>query len=258
MGRRILLLALVGVMMTACGSGDTVGSTTSTSTTSSTTATTVATTADTQVEACEPTPLEGRPRIWEEGCVYTANSFAVPVTFTAPGAGWTSHGAADRWVELRHDADRDGSFDVSLTLIAHEAESTTADVIDAIVLIDGVDLMNGPLATVIQSSQALTVDLLGRELPNSAADGQTEPCTRAAGTAFFFTDGYGLFRDPDRVTNAFVGVPACFTTRAWIIDVSGTSITALGVAKDNDRFEELMPILEDFLEHSVMFGDDDG
>lgn len=260
MGKWSLVLGTVGLIVAACGGSDTAGSTTATSMTSSTSTTTVATTTTTKppAEVCEPTPLEGRPRVWAEGCVYTADSFAIPLTFTSPSGGWSSTGAAPRWIEIRHDADSDGTSDVTLTFIIFEPSSTPNEIVDTIVAIEGVDVELDRTAVTVGGNSGIVIDLLGEPDPDPGFP-ERNPCSRPGGSArFFMGTGYVLFTDPNLSTASAFGIPACWPTRVWVVDVGGVTITALGVVEDEDRFGELMPILEDFLESNVTFGDADG
>lgn len=257
MDRGISVLVALGLIIAACGGGETADS--SSVTTSSSTTTTVATTTTTEggVEACVPTPLEGRPRAWEEGCIYSATEFVVPLTFEPHGPGWSSTGAASRWVSLRYDADSDSFFDMTLTLLAFEADLPPGEVIDALLAIEGVAAVSDRIETTVANYPAITIDVLGESEGNVIDD---NVCSRPYGSAQFFTGvpGYPLFRDPDMSGPSSFGVPACFSTRVWVIDSSSTSVTALVVVEDESLFEGLAEVAADLLDNHVAFGDSDG
>ena len=54
------------------------------------------------------------------------------------------------------------------------------------------------------------------------------------------------------------GIPACKLSRVWTVNVDDTMVTIVAAVRDDDRFEELMPIVEGFLQNSVTLGDADG
>lgn len=258
MSRRTSLLAAV-LVVAACGGTSADSSTTSTSTSLSTTSTTVATTTTTEapVEECEPTPLEGRGWIWEAGCTYTASSFLVPITF-AGAEGWSSVGAAFEFAALKYDADADGGSDATLTIFAYDVESKPPDILDDVLVFDGVDAISERTAITLAGVPAITLDVDGA--PLDSLPGTSSGCTEPVGTAFFYqtTESYTLLELPLKVGQGAFGIPACFRSRVWVLAVEGWSITAIGVTRDVEHFEELMPILQEFLENNVTFGDAGG
>ncbi len=239
-----------GLLVASCEAGGTTPSAPSTSTTPSVETTT---TTEAPVDECQPEPIEGRGRAWDAGCTYTAESFLVPVTFTPMTDGWSSIGAETQYVAIRHDADLDGTSDATLTMVAHNVEAEPSEILDEIEALEGVEATSERAAIDIAGLPAVSFDVVG--------DPQPEPfreCSSPGGTALLSESGHKLLDLPTRPGPSVIGIPACYTSRVWVFAVDGQTITAIGVADPDDRFEELMPILENFLDTSVTFGDDDG
>lgn len=256
MGRWPTWLMVVSLVVAACGSGDAVDSTTSTSTSSSTTTTTVATTTTETPGACE-VPIGGRAQPFDEGCVYIAVDFAVPFTFTAAGPGWIATSAGDRWVELKYDADGDGSANASITFAALEDSGPIA-VLDTIEAFEEIELRSERGTSTVAGLQAVIVDVQGA--PVDTASPTNDGCSQPSGTGFFVQgSGYALLNLSRPLDAAdTLGVPACHLTRVWAFSAERWTIAAIGVTRDDDDFELMVPVLQEFLDNNVTFGDADG
>lgn len=257
MGRWVWLVVF-SLLTAACGGNGSAAPTSSASTSSSSTVATIATTTTTEsIEVCEPEAIEGRGRIWEAGCSYTASSFLVPITFAGVD-GWTSLGGGNEWVALKHDANGDGDADVTLTVFAHNEDSAPDVILDEILSFDGVTAVSDETAMELAGASALTVDVVAEEKIPVQSD--SDGCTQPSGTAFFFqtTPGYVLFQLPAGPGPGSFGIPACYQSRVWVFEVEGFTITAIGVTPTVETFDEYMPILEDFLANNVTFGETDG
>lgn len=266
MGRCGLFLLALAVAAAACGTSaglasDGGASTASTRTASTTTTTPDITTSTTtssgasagpEPDACQTfrgtsLPLDAGDSFCEEG-------FVVPVRVEVEADGWLVRQSSTTTILLYRDLDGNGAKDVSIALIAFNADEDPDLIRDAIVSVDGVDRVSEPETIALAGVDTLRFDVEGHE------DGQADlvsPCTTYASPQIGFgAPGYGLVRGP---TAQFeYGIAACFRSRVWVMDLGAISVTAVGVADPDDRFEELMPIVEDFLQSGVTFGATDG
>ncbi len=231
--RRIAGLAVACLLLAACSTQDVeVAGVTITSTTT--------TTIPVPVAIDDFVGLE-----WQPGGVYTADRFIVPVEFTTDRAGWLSRGADRRWASLWFDEDLDGETDATLTLMAHRP-TTEADVLlTEILRIEGVRQLDQAFERTIGANKMIVVDVEGEPEPQG---GGLSDCSLPPSGQFTTIAGYEFFED-----GSSLGIPACYRSRLWLAEIDGSVITMVGVASDDDEFEDMMSVLEMFLESGVSF-----
>lgn len=207
----------------------------------------VSITAPTSTTLPAPVAIEGLTGLtWDPGGTYTADSFLVPVRFTPDRDGWLSRGAAARWASMWFDDDLDGDSDATLTLMAHRPATDPDVLVSEILQIDGVRQMTPAVEQTLGSRTMIVVDVEGEPDPQG---GSVSECSVPASGQFTTGAGYELFDD---VTS--FGVPACFRSRIWIVEVDGSALTLVGTVEDEDAFDDLIYWLEDLLVRGLSFG----
>lgn len=258
MGRRSQLLLALAMALAACGTAgegsDDGGASEPTSTTTSTTTTsTIATTTTTELDPCEGEPfsMDERGLRFVEGCEYQTTQFALPIRITAPSNAWLSFAEPNtRAVYMGIDENGDGSVEANIAFLAFAA-GTEEEPFSEVLGIDGVASLSDPMASMVGGRSALTIDVLAVEEPTFAGfSGCTTTGVRIIG-------GYELVLASSMEGQEY-GIPACVTTRVWQLTVDDTPITIVAAALDDARFDEFMPIFDDFLMNNVTFGDSDG
>lgn len=183
---------------------------------------------------------------WEQGVPYVAESFVPPVTFTVNRDGWLSRGAGPLWASMWLDSDLDGDSDATLTLMSYQP-TTDADVlVSEILQIEGVRQLTPAVEQTIGPFTMVVVDVEGEPDPQG---GSVSECSLPASAQFTTGAGYELFSE-----DGFFGIPACYQSRIWIVEIDGHTLTLVGVAEDEDEFEMLMELLEEMVASGLVFG----
>ena len=168
----------------------------------------------------------------------------MPLTLNVDVSGWWTSGAEDDWVGVAYVEEGANTVAASLVIIAYLPTDTVEAVLGAITSIEGVLVLSDPMPTVVDGRDATVVDVDGT--PDSTATGtRRRECSEPGGSGRFFFDGpgYQLFSK-----GLFaVGIPACFRSRVWVVDVDGTTITMIGTTDDTDEFSRLVPEIEHLL-----------
>lgn len=260
---------VVSLALASCGGDNTAPSTTSTSTSSAISTTTVATTTTQSPEV----PMEGpviieRGQRWDVGVEHLTGAFLPPIRFVIDTEGWSNSVATNRVFLVLFDEDNDGQDDVSIAFVRFSPELEANELLDAIgQLNDRIDVNNSVsaisdrdpielagLAAVAQSFEAPPSSLRGVNRESSQHE-----CASPPGRA---VTSFGLIYRLPRLhapsVSTTVGLPSCAKSRVWVFDVDGERITAIGTTRHQDRFDEWMTFLEDFLNTSVTFGAGDG
>lgn len=185
---------------------------------------------------------------WEIDNMYVAPSFLVPTSFSVKNTGWLSRGADSRWISLWFDEESDGETDATLTFVAYESSLDPSEIVTRIIRIDGVNQLTSAFERTIGGMTTVVVDVAGDRTEQAAG---LSDCSQPASGMFTSVAGYPFFADG---AGSF-GIPACYSSRVWVMDVSDRTITAIGVTENSGQFERLMSILEAFLDQSVTFGD---
>lgn len=244
MGRKGRLLLALGLVATACGSGGEAagdGASEPASRTTTTTTTLAATATTTEEAPVGPLALDG-PGPLELGATYAVDFF-VPVQLSVDQEGWVARYVFGEAVAL--------SFgDSALVFLAITPEAEPEEVLDAI--LNGGDTISVVREPSVDSLGAWSVSTVDVVIPEQPLLGCGGPAVWALGRGG--PPGATLRTVGDRD----FGIVQCRTTRIWAIDVGGQVVTVLGVASEDERFDEFMPVLEDFLANHVAFGDDDG
>lgn len=191
-----------------------------------------------------PVDIPGRSISWEPG-VYTTDRFLVPMSFAVDVSGWRSFGVEAEWFEVALVEPGDNTIAVSLVIVAYRPGDGVDELVAAITSIEGVSALSEPTPEVVGGFDAMVVDVEGTPDPTFASGGGRE-CSEPGGTARFFFDGagYQLFT---KGINAF-GIPACYRSRVWVVDVDGSTITMIGTVDETDDFDRLMPDVEHLLD----------
>lgn len=183
--------------------------------------------------------------VWEQGAVYTADSFLVPVRFVPNREGWLSRGAGPRWASLWFDEDLDGVRDATLTLMAYRPRIDPEVLVSEILQTEGVRQLTPAVEQPLGTNTVIVVDVEGDPEPQG---GSVSECSQPPSAQFTTGAGYELFDD-----QGSFGIPACYRSRIWIIEVADNALTIVGVAEDEDDFEDLMMWLEALLVNDVSF-----
>lgn len=207
----------------------------------------VAITAATSTTVPGPVAIDGiTGLVWEAGGTYTADSFVVPVSFTPDRGGWLSRGAASQWAAMWFDDDLDGASDATLTLMAYRPATDPEVLVSEILQIDGVRQLTPAVEQTIGTRTMIVVDVEGDPEPQG---GSVSECSLPASGQFTTSAGYEFFDD---VTS--FGIPACYRSRVWIVEVDDNTLTLVGTVEDEDRFDDLVRWLEDLLVRGLSFG----
>ncbi len=209
----------------------------------------VSITSSTSTTTPRPIPIDEFTQLaWEQGIPYTADAFLVPVSFVANRSGWLSRGGGSRWVSLWFDENLDGDADATLTLLAHRPTLEPDVLVSEILQIEGIRQLTPAMETTVGERQMIVVDVEGEHDRHDS--GQSE-CSVFASARLSGDAGYELFQD-----GGSFGVPACFVSRLWIVEVGGNALTFVGVVEDEDRFDDLVLWLEQLLASGVSFAEE--
>jgi len=203
-------------------------------------------TAPTTTTVPEPIGIEDITGLkWEPGAVYTAESFLVPVSFTPDRQGWLSRGAAPQWAAMWFDDDLDGARDATLTLMAYRPATEPEVLVSEILQIDGIRQLTPAVEQTLGERTMIVVDVEGDPEPQG---GSVSECSQPASAQFTTSAGYEFFDD-----GTSFGIPACFRSRMWIVEIDDNALIFVGTVEDADRFDDLMHWLEDMLVRGLSF-----
>lgn len=263
--RRLAWMLAFVLLLAACAEGSGEGeSTTTTSTTTTTIAQPVITTTQPALAQPEVESLAGRSRVWEPGVTYEATDFLVPLRFEVTSDGWLTSGSWDRVVAPIYTGGGTGELQAALSFLAFMPDAEPDEIIDAILategsqgpdIVRGIEVTTDRSQTTVAGYSATTIDVYGGP-EGRDPDRAGEPrCNvkivdiagdEAGWPLVVVSRGRGY------------GVGACHSARVWVVQVGDRAITIIGSTRDDNRFDELMPILEGFLANSVTFGEADG
>lgn len=209
------------------------------------------TTTATSVVEEDAASMCGRGLPWDIGATYVADCFVHPMSFMPQDDGWVSTGATDSHVRLRWNDPDDRDVSVRIAIIAYQINEAPAEVLEAILEVDGVSSVGGPDPVEVAGMSGIVAGLEGAPeedgFPNDPArDGCTsDSAVWLTGDQF----GHGFFP----IGSLVIGVGACDLVQAWIVDVDGLTLTILaGTVDPADH-----PIAVDAAERlfaSMMFG----
>lgn len=247
MGRRNTLLVL-SLVLAACGTdgdasddgGDPAATSATTSITATTTQVAETTTSTTASTPKGPLTLDG-PGPLEPGATYAVDFF-VPLEIAVDEDGWVARFVFGEVVSL--------SFgDSALVFFALTPEAEPEGIVESIVNgSDTIAVVRDPSMGTLGTWSISTADVVIPEHPVLGCGGPG---------VWYIGRGGPPGATLRTVGDSDFGIVQCRTTRIWAIDVGSQVVTVLGVASDNDRFEEFMPIFEEFLQNHVAFGDAD-
>lgn len=203
--------------------------------------------------------LEGRGFVWEPGVIYESEKFVVPITFHPRDPGWRSFGAETRWVALGVAPAGESTVAAFLTFMVHMPDANPVEALDSIVAMEGLEEVSPRVDAEVSGHPAVVVDIEAAPLGLAPGTGDSSPCSRPEGDPRFRpTDpGYELFydREAGNAPGLSFGLPSCYTSRVWAIDVNGSLVLAVAVARDTERRDELLMTVDEFLESSVALGE---
>ena len=264
------------LVLAACAdqSSDTTTTTTTGPITSTTTSTTSSTTATSNPPVSSSTsttgqadPCEGEPFTIEDevgqftpGCEYRTATFLAPLSVTVSDATWLNLPVLDaRITPIGYDEDGDGGSEAKLVFLMFgsgpEPAQTFEEVIARVADTAVTYTVSGEQPTVVGGIEAAFVDF------ETGEEEGIMPARECTG------DGLVETRRLDRWIFQLVevlplqrlyGVPACKPSRVWAVPIGEEMVTIVAAVRDDARFDELMPVIEDFLQNSVTFGDGDG
>jgi hypothetical protein len=250
--RAAAILIVLGV--TACGGDDAVTTTTVMPTTASTSATTTTSTSS-EVEIPGTGILKLRPVT-----TYLASRFWVPVSLTVEeDAVWWAQ-AAELWVHLEYHEGGGSTWDLDVSIVAHGSNRPIAAVVEGIAELlaegpggpsadPGVILVE-PSGTTIAGFDALVLDVSvpGAVDPNSEAI-WTGHSRFAAGTwgVKLLEAGNPSSQGGTSDRQWGFGVRLGRAARIWVVDVDGTTITLIAATRNQELFDEWIPVAEEML-----------
>jgi hypothetical protein len=201
-----------------------------------------------------PVEIPGSALLWEPGVAHSTDRFFVPVTLTPDVPGWRSLGSGALAFTVSYVPEGENETRATVTFGAYRPEQSGAHLIDEIISIDGVVALTEPVHVEIGTHPAVVVDVEGAPDTDSRKFSLGHgPCTVPGGTALFWDEGagYKLMAIPgERMT---LGVPACFLSRIWVVDVDGAAIMVVAVVQETEDFTRLMPAVGRLLA-GVQFG----
>ena len=255
---------MLSLISAACGTGtgggdtDQGSATTLLSTTSTTTGAKATTTTAAGPCAGEPISIDQQGGRLLPGCIHITEEFAPTLlTFTTDGDSWLTFADGDpRLARLGIDVNADGGLDASIAFLVWNSHLEPEQIFEELDAIEGVELQSPTSAATLGGRPAVVADFLAAEDPGMGFQpGDVRACT-STGLQFSSDEpGYQLITYFDRQD---VGFPACNTTRVWAVQDGEETFLVLAAANDPDQFDELLVILEEFLESGVTFGDSDG
>lgn len=246
MARRPLRLILgMTLLVTACQPetvmpmADSVAplSTVGTTTTSPTTTTVV----DGPVDICS------RGMVWEAGTMYVADCFVHPMSFVPQEEGWGSAGGGGGHLLIRWIDPEDRDVSVQIALLSYQSQQTPSEVLASIVQVDGVVVVDGPVATELAGGIGVGAELEGE------SEQDLGPLYCNGGNAVLLsagTYGHGFYEIQN---GRVIGVGACDLVQAWVVDVGGSTVTILAGTEEPENH----PIAVDAAERlfaSMTFG----
>lgn len=265
MGKAAQLVFGLVFLIVACSTGSEEGPSGSTTipgpvTTSSTIEPPATTTSAAPVPAVDPdqcTLIGARPVLLESAREYCTGSPVLPITIRVDSGRWLVRSGAESAIVATLDSDEDGSSDATIAFLSVQPEVEVGQLLDSMVgSEEGLVALTEPdrFSAGRHSGLTLTVEAEPQPLPF-----EPEGCT-SSGTPNFAIDepGYPVLNTGGFSPRTDYGFPSCFRSRLWILDVDGVTVTVIASANPDDRFEDVMPMVESFLMNNVMFGDADG
>lgn len=183
---------------------------------------------------------------WDTDTAHVARCFLAPVAFTPRVDGW--------WSTLANlDALEGGWTDVDeaqpsirFVILAYLPELSPSEIIDSILAIDGVHAIRDSQQESGTRWADIETDPVLMTMPNL----ERIECARDASLDLIAAGGEPGYTLLDRVSlgtsdgGRLYGLGACRTFRIWAIPISGITVTAVATTDDLDRFDELMPIMD--------------
>lgn len=167
---------------------------------------------------------------WDVGDTYVADCFVLPMSFTTQEQGWVSTGATDSHVRLRWNDPDDRDVSVRIAIIAYRINEAPAEVLEAILDVDGVLSLGGPDPVEVAGMTGIVAGLEGApEEDGFPDDPARDGCT--SDSAVWLTNdqfGHGFFP----IGSLVIGVGACDLVQSWIVDVDGLTLTILAGTVD--------------------------
>lgn len=213
-----------------------------------------------------PDPCDGEPLSIDErgstrltaGCRYRTSEFILfPIEFVVSDDRWLAFDRDDRrLVFVGIDADGDGGADADVAFLVWTPDGVAGDQVTPVSVIGGLEAIEGltaasePRDATVAGRAATTVDVDAGEDPISTG---FRPCSTSGLDFSSDEPGFQLIT-VDGTGKGDVGFPACGRTRVWIVETADRRIVVLAAPNERDRFDEFMPMFDEFLENSVTFG----
>lgn len=236
-GSRAWLLAII---LAACAAQTSPTTTSSAPTTSTTVAPSTSTSTTEVVESPADICVPGISS-WEVGGIYLAPCFLTPLQFTPVDDGWSSIRADTEWVEGMWTEPDERDPAIRFVILAYEPQTTPAEAVASILAIEDVD----PLTEPVDDGERLSVDVTTAPDPDPFSDRE---CMADFTRAFHLHSELGtVLLDRANVVGLdghTYGMGACWTFRIWTTTVASRTITVIATSADLDRFDELMPTVE--------------
>lgn len=183
---------------------------------------------------------------WEPGVIHRATCFVVPLTFTPDEPGWRSTRAALEAIEGQWTPSEQSSEALRFVILVFMPDATPREALEVILAIDGVEAR----AAVAADSSAVRVDVDTAPAPGSQTDLDRDDCADSGDLDIIDQPGYVLL---DLMSlsgdgGALYGLGACRTFRVWSVGIDGETLTLIATTEDLDRFDELMPEMDWFVD----------
>jgi hypothetical protein len=183
--------------------------------------------------------------------VYTTDRFVVPVTVTVDEPGWQSFDPRAEWVVLRWFEPGESTGSVVLMLGAYRPSESVDDLVESITGREGITPLDEPQDVTIGGLPGVVFDVFGEKDPawrNVGPGGDdTGGCTIKPSPQLPALAGYELIPGPGGNIFEGFGIPACFRSRVWLVSVGGSTVTMIAVARDQERHEEMMAVVDGLL-----------
>jgi hypothetical protein len=199
-----------------------------------------------------PVEIPSRRLPLEPGVSHEASGFGVALRVTSGEAGWRSSLLTGDFLELIYADPEDAARTSAVVFVLFRTQDPPDELAEAVTSIDGVEVAAGPVRGRAGGRPALVVDVEGA--PKQLF---TRECSYPGGTPlirYFPPSHYPVGYELLSVGYDMVGIPACWPTRIWFIDVDGTTVTVLASTENREQYQDLMETVERLLSVTE-FGD---
>jgi hypothetical protein len=181
----------------------------------------------------------------EPGVAHEAGGFAVALKFTPEEASWRSSLVTGDFLGVVYVDPEDAARRSAVVFVLFRSQDPLEEVAEAVTSIDGVEVAAGPVRGRAAGRSALVVDVEGAPKQLFARE-----CSYPGGTPlirYFAPSHYPVGYELISVGYDMVGIPACWPTRIWLVDVDGTTVTVLASTDSREHYQGLMETVERLL-----------